>query len=108
VPIDFFQKDVVSRRRKEFSIPPDNHWDGAYPWVVSRLQIALEKGEMAGILLHQGEADWTAELQKAWQDKVTGIYADWKKDLGFGDVSFLIGEPDRERRPVPFRRAGPA
>jgi len=92
VPIDFFQKGVTSSRRKEFSIPPDNHWDGAYPWVVSRLQIALQKGQMAGILLHQGEADWTAELQKAWQGKVTGIYADLKKDLGFGDVPFLIGE----------------
>jgi hypothetical protein len=92
VPIDFFQKGVVSSRRKEFSIPPDNHWEGAYPWVVSRLELALQNGRMAGILLHQGEADWTAELQKAWQGKVTGIYADLKKDLGFGDVPFLIGE----------------
>ncbi len=92
VPIDFFQKDVKSSRRSEFSIPPDNHWAGAYPWVVSRLQIALQKGQMAGILLHQGEADWSPELQKAWQAKVTGIYADLKRDLGFGDVPFLIGE----------------
>jgi len=92
VPIDFFQKGVKSSRRSEFSIPPDNHWDGAYPWVVSRLQIALQKGEMAGILLHQGEADWTAELQKAWQGKVVGIYDSLKQDLGFKDVPFLIGE----------------
>jgi hypothetical protein len=92
VPIDFFQKGVKSSRRGEFSIPPDNHWEGAYPWMVSRLQLALQKGQMAGILLHQGEADWTAEAQKAWQGKVTGIYADLKKDLGFGDVPFLIGE----------------
>lgn len=92
VPIDFFQKGVISSRRKEFSIPPDNHWDGAYPWVLSRLQIALQKGQMAGILLHQGEADWTAELQKAWQGKVVGIYDSLKKDLGFKDVPFLIGE----------------
>lgn len=92
VPIDFFQKGVVSSRRGEFSIPPDNKWEGAYPWVVSRLQIALQKGQMAGILLHQGEADWTAEAQRAWQGKVTGIYADLKKDLGFGDVPFMIGE----------------
>jgi Carbohydrate esterase, sialic acid-specific acetylesterase len=92
VPIDFFQKGVVSPRRKEFSIPPDNHWDGAYPWVVSRLQIALQKGQMAGILLHQGEADWSSDLQKAWQGKVLGIYSDLKKELGFGDVPFLIGE----------------
>jgi hypothetical protein len=47
---------------------------------------------MAGILLHQGEADWTADAQRAWQGKVTGIYADLKKDLGLGDVPFLIGE----------------
>jgi hypothetical protein len=92
VPIDFFQKGVVSPRRKEFSIPPDNHWDGAYPWMLSRLQIALQKGRMAGILLHQGESDWSPDLQQAWQGKVTNIYSDLKKDLGFADVPFLIGE----------------
>lgn len=92
VPIDFFQKDVVSSRRGEFSIPPDNHWTGAYPWVVERLTLALQKGEMAGILLHQGEADWTSALQQAWQAKVLNIYSDLKKDLNFGDVPFLIGE----------------
>lgn len=92
VPIDFFQKGVTSPRRGEFIIPPDNHWPGAYPWVLSRLQIALQKGEMAGILLHQGEADWSPDLQKAWQGKVVSIYDSLKKDLGFKDVPFLIGE----------------
>jgi len=92
VDIDFFRKDVISTRRKEFSIPPDNHWDGAYPWMLERLRKAQEKGVISGILLHQGEADWTAAAQKAWPGKVAEIITDLKKDLAFGDVPLMIGE----------------
>jgi hypothetical protein len=92
VDIDFFRKGVTSTRRKEFTIPPDNHWEGAYPWMIERLTLALQKGEMAGILLHQGESDWTAEAQKAWPGKVAGIIKDLKADLKFGDVPLMIGE----------------
>jgi hypothetical protein len=92
VDIDFFRKNIISTRRKEFSIPPDNHWDGAYPWMIERLTKALQKGVMGGILLHQGEADWTAAAQKAWPGKVSEIVSDLKKDLKFGDVPVMIGE----------------
>jgi hypothetical protein len=66
VDIDFFRKGVVSTRRDEFRIPPDNRDSSAYDFMVRRLGKALEKGVMAGILLHQGESDWTAELRRAW------------------------------------------
>ncbi len=92
VDIDFFRKDIVSGRRGDFQIPPDNHWAGAYPWMLERLKKAQEKGVISGILLHQGEADWTAVAQKVWPDKVAGIITDLKKDLGFDDVPVLIGE----------------
>ncbi|MCB9496134.1 MAG: hypothetical protein H6686_04515 [Fibrobacteria bacterium] len=92
VDIDFFRKNVVSSRRNEFRIPPDNHWSGAYPWMIERLKKAREKGEIQGILFHQGEADWTSDARKAWVGKVSEIVTDLKKDLGFGDVPFLAGE----------------
>jgi Carbohydrate esterase, sialic acid-specific acetylesterase len=92
VDIDFFRKGIVSTRRGEFRIPPDNADSTAYDYMVRRLKKAQEKGVVAGILLHQGESDWTAELRNAWQGKVTGIISDLKKDLSFGDVPVLIGE----------------
>ena len=89
VDIDFFRKDVVSSRRNEFSIPPDNNWDGAYDFMIQRLTLAMEKGTIKGILLHQGESDSGNEQ---WLTKVQEIIADLKEDLGFGDVPVLVGE----------------
>lgn len=92
VDISFFSKGVTSSRRKDFSIPPDNHWTGAYPWMLERLKLAQEKGEIAGILLHQGEADWTDTARTRWPGRVAKIVTDLKADLKFGDVPVLIGE----------------
>ena len=92
VDISFFSKDVVSSRRKEFRIPPDNHWAGAYPWMLERLKLAKEKGEIAGILFHQGESDWSDTARKAWVGRVAAIVKNLKADVGFGDVPFLAGE----------------
>lgn len=33
----------------DFSIPPDNHWEVAYPWMIERLTKALQKGQMNGM-----------------------------------------------------------
>jgi hypothetical protein len=96
VDIDFFRKDVVSARRGEFRIPPDNHWTGAYPWMLERLKLAQKKGVIKGVLLHQGEADWQDAARKAWPAKVAGILSDLKADLGMGDVPLLVGELRRD------------
>lgn len=92
VDISFFSKGVVSSRRKDFTIPPDNHWTGAYPWMVERIRKAQEKGVVSGILFHQGEADWTDTARKVWVGRVAAIVKDLKSDLGIGDVPFLAGE----------------
>jgi hypothetical protein len=89
VDIDFFRKGVVSRRRNEFKIPPDNHWSGAYDWVISRARLAQCVGVIRGILFHQGESD---AGQEAWIGKVKGIVEDLRTDLNLGDVPFLAGE----------------
>ena len=89
VDIDFFRKGVTSVRRSEFRIPPDNHWGGAYEWVIERAQLAQQSGVIRGILFHQGESDTG---QAVWVDKVKGMVTDLRTDLALGDVPFLAGE----------------
>jgi len=89
VDIDFFRKDVVSARRSEFKIPPDNHWAGAYEWVLERARLAQQTGVIRGIIFHQGESDTG---QTVWVDKVKGMVTDLRTDLGIGEVPFLAGE----------------
>jgi hypothetical protein len=85
-PIDLFRKDVA---RTGYDLPPDNHWETGYEWIISRAQKAQETGVIRGILFHQGESD---NGQAAWVDKVAEIVADLHADLGIGNVPFLAGE----------------
>lgn len=90
VDIDFFRKGVTSERRGEFTIPPDNHWDTAYDWVIERAQIAQEAGGVIdGIIFHQGESD---SGRQEWLDEVNGMVEDLRADLGTGEIPFLAGE----------------
>lgn len=90
VDIDFFRKGVISTRRSEFTIPPDNHWDSAYDWLIERARLAVEAGGVIeGIIFHQGESD---SGQAIWLDKVEGMVADLKEDLQLGDIPFIAGE----------------
>lgn len=89
VDIAFFRKGVVSTRRDEFKIPPDNQLSGAYEWVVERARLAQQTGVIKGIIFHQGESDTG---RAAWLDDVQGMVADLRADLGIGDVPFLAGE----------------
>lgn len=89
VDIDFFGKGVVSKRRAEFRIPPDNHWSGAYEWVLERARLAQEKGKVSGIIFHQGESD-TGNAE--WVGKVKTMVANLRNDLGIGTAPFVAGE----------------
>jgi hypothetical protein len=90
VDIDFFRKGVVSSRRTEFQIPPDDHWETAYDWVLERARLAQQDGGVIdGILFHQGESD---SGQTVWLEKVQGMVADLRADLGLGEVPFIAGE----------------
>ena len=89
VDIDFFRKNVVSARRGEFRIPPDNHWAGAYEWVIERARLAQRSGVIRGVLFHQGESD---NGSPQWVGKVQGMVNDLRADLGIGNVPFLAGE----------------
>jgi hypothetical protein len=89
VDIDFFRKGVVSARRSEFVIPPDDHWAGAYEWVIQRAQLAQRAGVIRGILFHQGESN---PGEADWVGKVAEMVADLRADLGLAAVPFLVGE----------------
>ena len=89
VDIDFFLKGAVSARRREFRIPPDNHWSGAYEWVLERARLAQQVGKIRGILFHQGESD-TGSSQ--WVGKVKQLVTDLRQELGIGEVPFVAGE----------------
>ncbi len=90
VDIDIFRKGVVSKRRKEFKIPPDDARSGAYEMVIERARLAQQNGHIRGILFHQGESD-TGNSE--WVGKVRELVSDLRKDLGLGDdVPFVAGE----------------
>lgn len=89
VDVDFFMKGVVSARRREFRIPPDNHWAGAYDWVLERARLAQRAGTIRGILFHQGESDTG---NAPWVGKVKKLVTDLRTDLALGEVPFVAGE----------------
>ncbi len=90
VDIDFFRKGVVSSRRDEFEIPPDNAREGAYEMVIERARVAQQSGVIRGILFHQGESDTG---NPAWVGKVREMVTDLRADLGLGEeVPFVAGE----------------
>jgi hypothetical protein len=90
VDIAFYRKGIVSTRRAEFIIPPDNARDGAYDMLVEKAQLAQQRGTIRGILFHQGESD---SSNTQWVSQVAEIVEDLRTDLGLGeDVPFIAGE----------------
>jgi hypothetical protein len=85
-PIDLFRKGVA---RTGYDLPPDNHWETGYEWIISRAREAQKTGVIRGILFHQGESD---NGQSAWVGKVQGLVNDLTTDLSLGDIPFLAGE----------------
>ena len=89
VDIDFFSKGVISTRRHEFMIPPDDHWAGAYDWVLERARLAQQAGTIRGIAFHQGESDTG---RPEWVGKVAAMVDALRTDLALGEVPFVVGE----------------
>jgi hypothetical protein len=63
----------------------------AYGWMLKKCQKAVERGEFAGIILHQGESNTSDK--DAWLTKVKTIYNDLKKDIPLkNDVPLVAGQ----------------
>jgi hypothetical protein len=88
--INLFRKNATSVNRSTFTIPPDNHWTGAYSWIISRAQLAQQSGVIKGIIFHQGEAN-TGDA--AWPGYVQEFVNDLRTDLGLvsDSVPFIAG-----------------
>lgn len=62
----------------------------AYNSMVSRARMAQERGEIRGILFHQGEADTGSPT---WVQRVATVVSRLRSDLGVGEgVPFIAGE----------------
>jgi hypothetical protein len=85
-PIELFLKAVP---RTGYDLPPDNHWETGYEWIISRALEAQKTGVIVGILFHQGESN---NGQPDWVGKVQGFVGDLRTDLALGEVPFLAGE----------------
>lgn len=63
--------------------------ESAYDSMLARSRMAQERGEIRGILFHQGETDTG---QATWPERVNTIVTQLRSDLGIGDIPFLAGE----------------
>lgn len=61
----------------------------AYNSMLARARTAQERGEIRGIIFHQGETD---SGQASWPGRVRTVVDRLRADLGIGDVPFVAGE----------------
>jgi hypothetical protein len=62
----------------------------AYNSIVARARMAQERGEIRGMIFHQGESDCGS--QASWPGRVKNVVDQLRSDLGIGDVPFVAGE----------------
>jgi hypothetical protein len=81
-PIDAWKPGV-------FYPPTKSHpWDDA----IRRAKLALEAGELKGILWHQGESDSNDKLAPGYAAKLDDLIARLRKELDASNVPFLAGQ----------------
>ena len=73
-----------------------------YSEAVRRTLEAMKYGTLRGILWHQGCGDSSASKVKVYMDKLSGMVAALRRDLGVGDsVPFIAGELAQWRKSSP-------
>jgi hypothetical protein len=60
-----------------------------YTSLLARARMAQERGEISGMIFHQGESD---SGQSTWPSRVKTVVEQLRSDLGIGDVPFVAGE----------------
>src|SRR5690606_6388657 len=64
-----------------------------YNNLLNRARMAQQRGEIAGMIFHQGESDF--ETRNTWVQRVATTVNTLRSDLGIGEVPFVAGElPD--------------
>jgi hypothetical protein len=65
----------------------------AYNSIVTRARMAQERGEISGIIFHQGESDCESpQSQATWPGRVNTVVTQLRSDLGMGNAPFVAGE----------------
>ncbi|WP_461077121.1 sialate O-acetylesterase [Spirosoma flavus] len=62
-----------------------------YDDALRRAKKALENGQLAGFIWHQGESDSTPEKASVYEAKLEELVARFRKDLNAPDVPFVVG-----------------
>ena len=78
---------------------PGAYYDAtkSHPWddALRRAKLALEAGELKGILWHQGESDSNEKLAPAYAAKLDDLIARLRKELNAAEVPFIAGQMGR-------------
>lgn len=72
-------------------------WDAptkSHPYddAMKRASVALQSGQLKGILWHQGESDSRPERAEIYEQKLRELIARFRKELDAEDVPFIIGQ----------------
>lgn len=91
--------------------PTDSH---PYDDALARVEAVRERGELKGILWHQGEADSRPVLSSLYEARLKEVFARFRRDLGQADLPIVVGQlgefdgrpwgPDRYRVDAVHRR----
>jgi hypothetical protein len=63
----------------------------AYNSTLARARLAQERGEIRGMIFHQGESD-SGQGSATWPGRVKTVVERLRSDLGIGEVPFVAGE----------------
>ena len=64
-----------------------------YQTALKRVKIAMQDGELKGIIWHQGESDsGKKETASTYAERMKKAIASWRADLNAPDVPFIVGE----------------
>lgn len=66
-----------------------------YDEAIARAKIAMQKGQLKGILWHQGESDNDASKSVVYLQKLKELIANFRKDLNAPNLPFVAGEIGR-------------
>lgn len=66
-----------------------------YDDAIQRTKLAMQRGTLKAILWHQGESDAIEQLAPAYQAKLEGLIARFRKDFDAPNLPFIIGQLGR-------------
>lgn len=63
-----------------------------YDDAIARVEVVRHRGQLKGILWHQGEADSNPDRADAYEQRLTQLFARFRQDLGDARLPILVGQ----------------